>query len=261
MTERQSVRQRDPHLLEGQVALVTGASSGLGERFARVLAAAGAKVALAARRTDRIEAVCADITAAGGTAVGVRLDLTKPETFAATVDEAQDKLGPVTTLVNNAGVPYGVRPHKVSAADADLVIGTNLRGPFLLSCEVGGRMIADGRPGRIVNVSSMTAFHYSGTPTAALYSVTKAALARMTEVLAVEWARNRINVVGMAPGMFHSEMMAGMISRVGDPSDQLPRGRLPEPSLLDSTLLYLTSPASEAVTGTVIKVDDGQFGR
>lgn len=253
--------QRPECTLDGQVALVTGASSGLGSRFARVIARAGAGVVVAARRTDRIATLADEITDAGGIAHPARLDVDRPESFAAVLDEVQDRLGRVSILVNNAGIPHGTRPHKITIDEADTVLSTNLRGPLLLCCEVASRMIADGTRGRIVNVSSMAAFHYTATPTAALYAVTKAASARMTEVLAVEWAGYGINVTGIAPGVFRSEMTDGMIERIGDPSAELPRQRIPGPDLLDSTLLYLISPASAAVTGTVIKVDDGQFGR
>jgi NAD(P)-dependent dehydrogenase (short-subunit alcohol dehydrogenase family) len=142
----------------------------------------------------------------------------------------------------------------------DAVLDTNVRGPYLLSIEVARRLIAAKAPGRIVNISSIGGFYYAGGG-AALYSVSKAAVNRMTEVLAVEWTRHRINVNAIAPGSFRSEMMDGMMSRIGDFTEMLPRKRLGEPHHLDTTLLYLVSPASEMVTGTVIKVDDGQGGR
>jgi NAD(P)-dependent dehydrogenase (short-subunit alcohol dehydrogenase family) len=140
------------------------------------------------------------------------------------------------------------------------VLDTNLRGPYILSCEVARRLIDAGRPGRIVNISSMAAYHYDGMG-AALYSVTKAGVVRMTEALAVEWARHGINVNGIAPGAFRSEMMDGMLERVGDITKGFPRKRIGEPEQLDSTLIFLCSPASEVVTGTVVKVDDGQGSR
>jgi NAD(P)-dependent dehydrogenase (short-subunit alcohol dehydrogenase family) len=163
----------------------------------------------------------------------------------------------VTILVNNAGMPDAQRAHKMSLELIDAVLDTNLRGPYLLSCEVARRLIATKQPGRIVNLSSTGAFSYGGAG-AALYSITKAAINRMTEVLSVEWARNHINVNAIAPGAFSSEMMDGMIERVGDFTKLTPRGRLGDPAQLDSTLLYLCAPASEFVTGTVIRVDDGQ---
>jgi NAD(P)-dependent dehydrogenase (short-subunit alcohol dehydrogenase family) len=246
--------------LGGQVAMVTGASSGLGRRFAQVLAAAGAAVVVAGRRKDRLDEVAAEITGRGGRAEPLVLDMTRAETFGEAVDRAEAALGPVTILVNNAGVPDAQRAHKMSLELIDTVLDTNLRGPYVLSCEVARRLIAAKASGRIVNISSMGAFAYQGNG-AALYSITKAGVTRMTEALAVEWARFGINVTGIAPGAFSSEMMNGMIARIGDVTQHFPRRRLGDPAQLDSTLLYLCSPASEAVTGTVIKVDDGQQGR
>ena len=252
-----------PHVsmdLSGRVALVTGASSGLGLRFAKVLAASGAKVALAARRAEKLEAAVAEIRAAGGEAVAVSLDVMDAERIPAAVDEAEAALGTIDILVNNAGVPDAQRAHKMSTELVDKVLGTNLRGPFLLSCEIARRLIAAEKPGRMVNISSAAAFKYDGHG-AALYSVSKAAIARMTEALATEWARYHINVNAIAPGAFHSEMMDGMLARMGDIAQAYPRKRLGDPAQLDSTLLYLVGPASDFVSGTVVRVDDVQGGR
>jgi NAD(P)-dependent dehydrogenase (short-subunit alcohol dehydrogenase family) len=166
----------------------------------------------------------------------------------------------VTILVNNAGIPDAQRAHKMSLELIDAVLDTNLRAPYLLSCEVARRLIKAELPGRMVNISSSGAFNYGGNG-AALYSITKAGINRMTEVLSVEWARYHINVNAIAPGAFSSEMMDGMISRIGDFTKMTPRGRLGDPAQLDTTLLYLCSPASEFITGTIIKADDGQHPR
>jgi NAD(P)-dependent dehydrogenase (short-subunit alcohol dehydrogenase family) len=246
--------------LTGQVALVTGTTSGLGWRFAQVLAAAGARVALTGRRTERLEALAKEIREAGGECAGLRLDMTDMDEVTAVVGRAEEALGTVTLLVNNAGVPDAQRAHKMKRELIDKVFDTNLRGPYVLSCEVARRLIAQKRPGRMVNISSIGAYQYGGGA-AALYSITKAGIVRMTEVLAVEWARYHINVNGIAPGAFASEMMDGMLSRMGDFTGSFPRKRLCDPAQLDSTLLYLCSPSSECVTGTVIKVDDGQGSR
>jgi NAD(P)-dependent dehydrogenase (short-subunit alcohol dehydrogenase family) len=246
--------------LSGEVALVTGASSGLGWRFARVLAAAGASVVVAARRTERLEALCRQIAEDGGTSAPVALDVTDTESLLAGVEAAEAAFGTVTILINNAGIPDAQRAHKMPIELIDRVLDTNLRAPYILSCEVARRLIAAEKPGRIVNISSVGAKHYSGSG-AALYSITKAAVARMAEVLAVEWARYGINVNAIAPGAFSSEMMDGMVERVGDVTAYFPRKRMGDPAQLDSTLLYLVSPASEFVTGTVVTVDDGQGPR
>lgn len=246
--------------LSGQTALVTGASSGLGLRFAKVLAAAGAKVALTGRRLDRLEAAAAEIRDLGGEAQPFALDVTDADQILAVVGRAEQALGLVTILVNNAGIPDAQYAARMPLDLVDKVLDTNLRAPFVLSCEVARRLMAAKQPGRMVNIASMAAFEYRGGG-AALYSVTKAGVARMTEALAVEWARFGINVNAIAPGAFASEMLDGMLERVGDMSKGFPRKRIGDPAQLDSTLLYLVSPASDAVTGTVIKVDDGQSGR
>jgi NAD(P)-dependent dehydrogenase (short-subunit alcohol dehydrogenase family) len=142
----------------------------------------------------------------------------------------------------------------------DRVLDINVRAPFVLSCEVARRLIDAKRAGRIVNIASAAAYNYGGGG-AALYSISKSAIVRMTEALSVEWARFHINVNGIAPGAFASEMMDGMLERVGDITKGFPRQRLGDPAQLDSTLLYLVGPASEAVTGTVVRVDDGQGSR
>jgi len=246
--------------LTGQVALVTGATSGLGWRFTQVLAAAGATVVPTGRRRERLDELAALITAAGGSVHPIALDMEDHESIIGAVAEAEEAVGTVTILVNNAGIPDAQRAHKMSIELIDQVLDTNLRGPYILSCEVARRLIAAELPGRMVNISSVGAYSYSGNG-AALYSISKSAIVRMTEVLAVEWARYDINVNGIAPGAFASEMMDGMLGRLGDFTKFFPRKRLGDPAQLDSTLLYLCSPASEFVTGTIIKVDDGQGSR
>lgn len=247
--------------LSGRVALVTGASAGIGRRFALTLASAGAAVAACARRVDRLEELAAEIERAGGRAVPVALDVTDAASITAAVDRAEAELGRVDILVNNAGIPDAQYATRMPVELVDRVLATNLRGPWLMACEVARRLIEAKLPGRIVNVSSIGAFSYAGGA-AALYTVTKAAVNRMTEVLAVEWAKYNINVTAIAPGAFSSEMMDGMIARLGaSPAARAPRRRIGDPAQLDSTLLYLVSPASEFVTGTVVKVDDGQGSR
>ncbi len=246
--------------LTGQIAFVTGASSGLGLRFARVLASCGAKVVLTARRVDRLEENVRIIRDAGGQALALALDVTDANQLLSVVGQAEAAYGPVTILVNNAGIPDAQRAHKMSLELIDQLLAVNVRAPYILSCEVARRLMAAKLPGRIVNIASIGAFQYDGQG-AALYSTSKAAVVRMTEALAVEWARFQINVNAIAPGAFRSEMMEGMLARMGDITGHFPRKRLGEPAQLDSTLLYLVSPASDAVTGTCIKVDDGQGPR
>ena len=249
------------HDLTGQIALVTGASSGLGYRFARVLAASGATVAVAARRTDKLAALVDTITAAGGKAAAFELDVTQDAQFAPLFDAIAATFGAgPDILVNNAGIPDAQRAHKMSVADIDRVLGVNLRAPWLLSCEFARRRMDAKRPGRIVNIASSAAYRYTGGG-AALYATTKMAVVRMTEALAVEWAKFNINVNAIAPGAFASEMMDGMLQRVGDITQHFPRPRLGDPAQMDSTLLFLVAPASDFVTGTTVRIDDVQNGR
>lgn len=244
--------------LSGEVALVTGATAGLGRHFATLLASVGARVALVARREQMLEALVGEIECAGGQAVAIAADVSDAQALPDVVRQAEDALGLVTILVNNAGVPDAERATRMSLSLIDTVIDVNLRAPFVLCCEVARRLIEARRPGRIVNLASMAAFQYPGQG-AALYATTKAAVVRMTEALSTEWAGFNINVNAIAPGAFRSEMMDGMIARMGDVEQAFPRKRLGDPADLDSTLLYLVSSQSAFITGTCIKVDDGQF--
>ena len=246
--------------LSGRTALITGTTSGLGRRFAKLVAAHGAKVALTGRRVDRLEEVAAEIKAEGEECAFYQLDMMDADNIKQVVAAAEKDLGLVDILINNAGVPDAQRAHKMDVELIDTVLGTNLRGPYILSTEVARRLIEEKQPGRMINISSIAGFQYDGHG-AALYSVSKAGIARMSEVLGVEWARFNINVNGIAPGFFYSEMTDGMIERMGDFTGAFPRKRGCAPEQMDSTVLYLLSPASECVTGTGIKVDDGQSPR
>ena len=247
--------------LGGQVALVTGATAGLGDRFARVLSACGAKVAITGRRAQRLEELASELRAAGGECETVVVDMTDREQVRAGLAQVENTLGTVDILVNNAGVPDAQYATKIGDQLFDQVMNTNLEGPWLLSCAVAQRLIDERRPGRIVNIASMAAFVTQAGAPQALYSTTKAALVRMTEAMAVEWAGFNINVNAIAPGTFASEMVDGMMERMGDFSGYFPRKRVCEPAQMDSTLLFLVSPSSECVTGTCIRIDDGQLGR
>jgi NAD(P)-dependent dehydrogenase (short-subunit alcohol dehydrogenase family) len=248
--------------LTGRVALVTGASSGLGRRFAQTLARAGASVVVAARRIDRLEDLVAELAEAGGSAAAVQLDVCDAEAIRLAVDAAEARFGIVDILINNAGVADANYATRLSLETIDRTIDVNFRAPFLLAVETARRLMAAGKPGRIVNISSSGAYHFAPKSAAALYSAAKAGIVRMTETLAMEWAEYGINVNAIAPGMFKSEMSEGFIARVGDGvAARFPRHRFGEPEYLDSTLLYLVSPASHFVTGTCILVDDAQYAR
>lgn len=242
--------------LSGQTAFVTGTTSGLGRRFATVLAACGASVAICGRRVDRLHALAAELEADGAAVLPVPLDVTDTEALFGAVAAVEEQLGTVQILVNNAGKPDARLALKMDPAFVDEMIATNLTSLFHLSCEVTRRLAAAELPGRIVNISSGAAFRAPlGT---SMYAITKSAVVRMTEVLAQEFARYNVNVNAIAPGAFESEMMDGMLERMGDITNMFPRRRLGKASQLDSTLLYLVSPLSDFVSGTCITVDDAQ---
>ena len=245
--------------LTGQTALVTGTTSGLGRRFAEVLAACGANVAVAGRRVDRLEELANRLRNAGGEVLTVPLDVTDTDALFASVERVQDQLGPIQILVNNAGKPDAKLALKMDPKSVDEMVATNLTSLFHLASEVTRRLIDADLPGRIVNIASGAA--YSAGIGTSWYAITKSAVVRMTEMLALEFARYDVNVNCIAPGAFESEMMDGMLERLGDITRDFPRKRIGKPSQLDSTLLYLVSPASDFVTGATIRVHDGQGAR
>ena len=248
--------------LNGRVAVVTGASAGLGRRFARVLADCGAAVVLVARRAEALEELASEIVRSGGRSVAYAADVADAAAVPAIFDAAERAFSTVDILVNNAAVADANYATALSLQTIDQVIDVDFRAPFLLSVEAARRLMAAELPGRIVNISSVGAFHYAPRSAAALYCAAKAGIIRMTETLAIEWAHFGINVNAIAPGMFESEMTEGYIERVGDRVRQtFPRKRFGNPADLDSTLLYLVDPASHFVTGTCVTVDDAQTAR
>ncbi|MBI1330982.1 MAG: SDR family oxidoreductase [Alphaproteobacteria bacterium] len=244
--------------LSGSVALVTGATSGLGRHFALVLAKAGAKVAVAGRRVDQLGSVRDEIAAAGGVCLPLVLDVTDAADIVPALDRAEVELGDIDILVNNAGMSVNGQVVNQTASDFDTVIGTNLRGPFLLASEVARRLIAKRKPGRIVNIASIGSFRV--LPGSALYCISKAGLAMMTQALAREWARYDVNVNAICPGYIETELNSEWF-RHEKGQEQVrgfPRRKLMQPEDLDGTLLLLCSEASKAITGSVISVDEGQ---
>jgi len=248
--------------LNDQLALVTGAGSGLGKRFALVLAAAGAKVILCGRRRERLQAVADEISASGGQAIVEPLDLRDAATLIDRVREMTRSHGPIDILVNNAGVGTTGNATEMSPDAMDELFATNMRAPFILASEVARQLISSARPGRIVNIASVGALHYSNGMRAALYCSLKAAVIRMSEALALEWAKHGINVNAIAPGLFETEMTMEQLTHHRDRMvERLPRKRAGLPEQLDTTLLYLVAPASEFVTGICLRVDDAQYPR
>ena len=245
--------------LSGQTAFITGTTSGLGYRFAQVLAACGASVAIAGRRVERLEALAEELRNTGAKVLPVPLDVTDTNALFASVDQVEKELGPVQILVNNAGKPDAQLALNMDPAFVDEMVATNWTSLFHLASEVTRRLKEAELPGRIVNIASGAAFS-AGVGTS-WYAITKSAVVRMTEMLALEFARYDVNVNCIAPGAFESEMMDGMLERMGDITAGFPRKRLGKPSQLDGTLLYLVSPSSDFVTGATIRVHDAQGAR
>lgn len=244
--------------LDGKVALVTGASSGLGHRFALTLARAGAHVAIAARRTERLADLQSEIEAFDGRALPIKLDVRDPDDIAAAVDAAETELGPIGILVNNAGVAVQKPAQEFTAEDYDFVMDTNLKGSWFLAQAVGRRMISHGHGGKIINIASVLALRVVSQ--LALYAMSKAAVAQMTKALALEWSRYDIQVNAICPGYIETEMNRDYWQTPGGQAliNMLPRRRVGQPDVLDGTLLLLASPQSDFMTGAVIPVDDAQ---
>lgn len=250
------VKAADLFDLTGEVALVTGASSGLGARFAKVLLAHGARVVAAARRKDRLDA----LFAAEPNALPLELDVTKPQSFGAALDQAQKAFGTVTLLVNNAGIARDARFLDATSASWRETMASNLDSVWFLSQDFAQRLVKAEKPGSIVNVASMLS--YRVTPATAAYSISKAAVMQMTQALAVELARHAIRVNAIAPGYIRSEMTEDYLaSEHGQASiRRIPQRRAGEASDLDGTLLLLASRrASGFMTGSTIVVDGGHM--
>jgi NAD(P)-dependent dehydrogenase (short-subunit alcohol dehydrogenase family) len=248
--------------LKEKVALVTGASSGLGARFARLLAANGALTVLAARRVERLKDLRAEIEAAGGAAHVVPLDVTDGDSIREAVDRAEREVGPIDILVNNSGVSTTQRLVDVTPVDFDYVLNTNLKGAFFVANEVARRMIvrakgqADFR-GRIVNIASVAGLQV--LPQIGVYCISKAAVIQMTKAQALEWGRYGINVNALCPGYVRTEINdAHWDTEAGHKLMQmLPRKRVGKPEDLDGALLLLVADESQFINGAVLTVDDG----
>ncbi len=245
------------HDLSGLTALVTGASSGLGERFATVLANAGAKVALAARRTDRLEALRARIEGQGGRALPVRMDVTDLQSIADAVTHVETELGPIHILINNSGVSAPKRMVDVTESDYDFVMDTNLKGAFFVAREVAAQMMRHRVKGRIVNIASVAANKYLGQ--LGVYGMSKSAVVYMTRAMAAEWGREDVNTNAICPGYIETEMNRDHWDTEGGRKliAMLPRRRVGDVGDLDGAILLLASPHSHFINGAIINVDDG----
>ena len=252
--------------LSGRVAFVTGASSGLGTQFARVLARAGAGVVLAARRVERLKTLRAEIEAEGGDAHFVTLDVTDPPSIRAAVAHAETEMGAIDILVNNSGVALTQRLVDVAPDDYDHVMDTNTRGAFFVAQEVAKRMIARSKGeapgtftgGRIVNVASMAGLGVA--PGIGVYAMSKAAVVHMTRAMALEWGRFGINVNALCPGYIDTEINHQVWQTEARQRmvQGFPRKRVGTPADLDVVLMMLCANESRFVNGAVISANDGQ---
>ncbi len=246
-----------PYRLDGQVALITGASRGLGRHFARTLSRAGAKVAACGRSKDLLQELIEEITADGGSAWSFRLDVTDSANVAATVKSVTENLGPINILVNNAGIAIIKPALDVGEADWDTVIDTNLKGVWLVAHAVAQEMVKNGTGGKIINIASVASTTVLGR--ASSYCASKAGVTQLTRALAVEWARYGIQVNAIAPGYIGTDMNKEFFdSALGHKVvERIPQRKIGTPGDLDGALMLLASDASRFMTGSVILVDGG----
>jgi 3-oxoacyl-[acyl-carrier protein] reductase len=240
------------------VALVTGASSGLGTQFAKALADNGAAIALVARRAERLEALKAEIEGKGGSAIAIEADVTDRAAMARAFDSAEKAFGTVTILVNNAGIAHGGRAVEMAPEEWRRVLSTNLDAVFFWAQEAARRMLAANKQGAIVNIASVLGLAVSKGAVA--YAAAKAGVVQVTKALAVELAFKGIRVNAIAPGWFVTEMNDDyLMSEAGTAiKREIPMGRFGNPGDLDGALLLLTSDAGSYITGATIVVDGGQ---
>lgn len=249
-----------PFRLDGRVAVVTGASSGLGDRFARVLHAAGATVVAAARRTDRLDALAGEL---GGSLVPVTCDVSVDADCERLVATAIDLEGHLDVLVNNAGIGSPVAAEDEPIDGFRDVVGVNLTGLFLLS-QLAGRHMIERRSGSIVNLASVLGLVGSAPIKQASYCATKGAVVNLTRELGVQWARKGVRVNALAPGWFKSEMTELMFTDDGANGYMMrncPMARAGDEHELDGALLFLASDASSYMTGQTLTIDGGWIAR
>lgn len=248
--------------LAERTVLVTGASSGLGSHFARVLAANGALVVLAARRLDRLKELRAEIESQGGEASVVQMDVTDLDSISAAVNHVESEVGAIDILINNSGVSSTQRLTDVAPVDFDYVFGTNTRGAFFVAQEVAKRMIARSKQvqdfrARIVNVASVAGLR--AVAQLGVYCMSKAAVIQMTRAQALEWGRYGINCNALCPGYIRTEINEDYWDTDGGRKliQMLPRRRVGLPEDLDTALLMLVADESQFVNGAVLSADDG----
>lgn len=250
-----SAEQPSLFRLDGKVALVTGASSGLGWYFSKVLAAAGATVVVAARRQAQLESLCAQINSAGGRAYPVALDVTDAQSVSACFDACDKEVGVPDIVVSNAGVTVTKMAIDQTPSDFDSVINANLRGCWLVNTQAARRLIAAGKPGSIINIASILGLRV--TAAVAPYAISKAGVIQATKAMALEWARYSIRVNALCPGYVRTELNSEFLdSEVGEKLRlRIPSRRFNELEDLHGPLLLLASDAGRAMSGSTVEVD------
>jgi NAD(P)-dependent dehydrogenase (short-subunit alcohol dehydrogenase family) len=243
--------------IRGKVALVTGASSGLGDNFARLLARSGAVVAVAARRTDRLERLVGEIEGDGGKAFAVPLDVGSRASVERALELVFKQAGAPDIVVNNAGIAHVKPSLELTEEEWRGVLNTNLDGAWRVAQESAKAMVAAGKAGSIVNIASVLGMRVASSLLP--YVAAKAALVQVTKALALEWARHRIRVNAIAPGYIETEMNTGFFKT--EPGQamvkRVPQRRIGKPSDLDGALLLLASDAGSYMTGSIVVVDGG----
>ena len=244
--------------LTGQCAIVTGASRGLGRHFALILARAGARVALTARGIDRLEATVKEIEEFGGCAVAIRVDVTDGKSVDRCVETAENALGPINILVNNAGIAVTKPLLEHVEEDWDSVLDTNLKGIWLMAQEVARRMVHYGQGGSIINIASVLGER--GIAQLPGYCASKGGIINLTRAMAVELAPHGIRVNTIAPGYIETDMNREFFATQAGQRliKRIPQRRLGQVEDLDGVLLLLASDASQYMTGSVITIDGGQ---
>ena len=245
--------------LSGKTAFITGGSSGFGAHFASLLAACGCKVAIGARRLSALDTVVAAIKSKGGEACRVELDVTQADSVRCALAHARSALGPLDIIINNAGIARLGPALEHTEEDWDAVLGTNLKGAFLVSTEAARLMLADGRGGSIINIASVLGLRQARNT--APYAVSKAGLEQLTKSLALELAQHNIRVNAVAPGYFDTDMNHDMWETPAGVAliKRIPQRRLGRLEDLDGGILLLASDASAFMTGTTIVVDGGHL--
>jgi 3-oxoacyl-[acyl-carrier protein] reductase len=244
--------------LKGRVALVTGASSGLGRQFAKALADNGAAVALVARRVDRIGELQKTTEAAGGRAMAIEADVTDRAAMTRAFDAAEKAFGTVTILINNAGIAHSGRAIDMPPEEWRKILATDLDAVFFWAQEAARRMLAAKTRGSIVNIASVLGLAVSKGAVA--YATAKAGVVQLTKALAVELAFKGVRVNAIAPGWFVTEINdTYLMSEAGAAiKREIPSGRFGNEGDLDGALLLLASDAGSYITGATIVVDGGQ---